>query len=244
VRTHLGKEVGPGQWDPIIDRSTHERVVALLTDPGRRSNNRGTEPKYLLTSIAYCGVCGGPLVGTNEYTYVLKSGRRRDYPHSYTCAHAGCMKVRRRMADVDQLIISVVLGVLERDGVQLLGADPAAAKHARDRIAALEAKLALAADQFADDTITGDQLRRVSERLKPQLAEERARLAAAQPNPELAHFTGTTVDDTWNSADVETRKRVIRLLGMRITVNPIGSGNGGTFDPESIKIDWSAPKRS
>ncbi|MBV9485879.1 MAG: recombinase family protein, partial [Frankiaceae bacterium] len=31
VRTHLGKEVGLGQWQPIIDRETHERVVALLT---------------------------------------------------------------------------------------------------------------------------------------------------------------------------------------------------------------------
>ncbi len=244
VRTHLGKEVGPGQWEPIIDRSTHERVLALLTDPGRRSNNRGTEPKYLLTSIAYCGVCGGPLVGTNEYTYVLKSGRERVYPHSYTCAHAGCMKVRRRMADVDHLVTSVVMGVLKRDGVRLLGGDPTAANHARDRIAALEAKLALAADQFADDTITGDQLRRVSERLKPQLADERARLAAARPTPELAAFTGTTVEAAWNAADVETRKRVIRLLGMRITVNPIGSGRGRTFDPECIQIKWSTPALS
>jgi DNA invertase Pin-like site-specific DNA recombinase len=239
VRTHLGKEVGPGQWEPIIDRPTHERVVALLTDPGRRSNNRGTEPKYLLSSVALCGVCGDPLVGTKEYTYVLQNGRTRVYPHSYTCAHAGCMKVRRRMADVDQLVTEVILGVLKRDGVRLLGGDHGAATHARDRIAALEAKLALAADQFADDTITGDQLRRVSERLKPQLAEERARLAAAQPNPELAGFTGTTVEDAWKAADVETRKRVVRLLGLRITIQPIGSGQGRTFDPEAVQIQWS-----
>ena len=239
IRTHLGKEVGPGQWDPIIDRPTHERVVALLTDPGRRTNNRGTEAKYLLTSIALCGACGKPMVGTNEYTYELKNGRTRVYPHAYACAHAGCMKVRRRMAEVDDLVTRIAVGVLERDGVRLLGGDPTAATHARDRIAALEAKLALAADQFADDTITGDQLRRVSERLKPQLGQERARLAAAQPNPELADFTGTTVADTWRAADVETRKRVIRHLGMRITIKPIGSGNGSTFDPESVSIEWT-----
>ena len=223
-------------------RPSHpRRVVALLTDPGRRTNNRGTEPKYLLTSIAHCGVCGGALVGTNEYTYVLKNGRTRVYPHSYACAHAGCMKVRRLMADVDDLVTRVAIGVLKRDGVRLLGGDPTAAAHARDRIGALEAKLALAADQFADDTITGDQLRRVSERLKPQLAQERARLAAAQPNPELAAFAGTTVDDAWDAADVETRKRIIRVLGMRITIKPIGSGNGSTFDPESVSIGWPPP---
>src|SRR5690606_15898956 len=239
VRTHLGKEVGPGQWDPIIDRPTHERVVALLTDPARRTNNRGTEARYLLTSIALCGACGRPMVGTNEYTYILKNGRTRNFAHAYTCPHAGCMKVRRRMADVDDVVTRVVLGVLERDGVRLLGGDPTAAKHAADRVAALEAKLALAADQFADDTITGDQLRRVSERLMPQLAQERARLAAAQPTPELADFAGTGVADAWESADVETRKRIIRLLGMRITIRPIGSGNGNTFDPISVAIEWT-----
>ena len=146
------------------------------------------------------------------------------------------------MAYVDHLVTEVVLGVLTRDGVRLLGGDPAAATHARDRINALEAKLALAADQFADDTLTGEQLRRVSERLKPQLAEERARLAAAQPNPELADFTGSTVDQALNAADVGTRKRVIRLLGLRITIQPIGSGHGLTFEPESVQIAWSTPQ--
>ncbi|EWT03112.1 hypothetical protein N865_04105 [Intrasporangium oryzae NRRL B-24470] len=217
----------------------HRRsVVALLTDPGRRTNNRGTEARYLLTSIAHCGVRGRPVVGTNEYTYVLKNGRTRIYPHSYACTHAGCMKVRRLMADVDDLVTRVVLGVLERDGVRLLGGDPTTASHARERIAAIEAKLALAADQFADDTITGDQLRRVSARLKPQLTHERARLAASQPNPELADFAGTGIEDAWNAADVETRKRIIRVLGMRITIQPVGSGNGRAFDPESVTIEW------
>ena len=81
----------------------------------------------------------------------------------------------------------------------------------------------------------------MSERLKPQLAEERGRLAAAQPNPELADFAGNSVDDAWEAADVETRKRIIRLLGMRITIQPIGSGNGRTFDPASVSIGWPPP---
>ncbi len=182
VRTHRGKDVGVGQWEPIIDRATHERVVALLTDPARKSNNRGTEAKYLLTSVAYCGECGGHVVGTNEFSYKLKSGRTRLYPHSYKCPRAGCMKVQRRMADVDEHVTRVVLGVLERDGVRLLGGDPVAAESARERIAALEAKLALAADQFADDVITGEQLQRITARLRPDLDAERTRLRQAQPD--------------------------------------------------------------
>ena len=60
IRSHHGEPVGPGQWDSIIERDTHDRVIALLTDPARRSNNRGTAPRYLLTSVAYCGECHGP----------------------------------------------------------------------------------------------------------------------------------------------------------------------------------------
>lgn len=237
IRTHHGRETGPGQWEAIIDRETHERVVALLTDPSRRSNNRGTAVKYLLTSIAYCGACGGLVVGTAEFTYTLASGRTRTYPHAYKCPTAGCMKVMRRMADVDEHVSAVVVGVLERDGVRLLGGDPVAAGSARERIEALEAKLALATDQFADDVIDGTQLKRISERLRPQLAAERSRLATAQPDAGLADFTGPGAAETWNAATVEARKRVIRLLGLRITIHPVGAGNGRDYDPHSVTIE-------
>ena len=230
--------VFPAAWEPIIDRETHDRVVALLTDPTRRSNNRGTEAKYLLTSVARCGECGGYVVGTSEFTYVLKSGRTRHYPHSYKCPHPGCMKVQRRMADVDNHVTAVVLGVLARDGVRLLGGDPRAAEQARERIAALKAKLALAADQFADDTLTGEQLQRITARLLPQLRAEQEKLRKAQPPDESLHeYTGPGVEQAWAKADIETRKRIIRLLGMRITLNRVGPGNGREYDPTSVSIE-------
>lgn len=238
VRTHHGKEMGPGQWDAIIDRETHERVVALLTDPARRSNNRGTEAKYLLTSVAHCGECGRHVVGTNAFEYVLKNGRTRQYPHSYKCAHSGCMRVQRRMADVDEHVQQVVLGVLERDGVRLLGGDPLVAAQARDRIDALSAKLALAADQFADDLITGEQMQRITAKLRPELETEQQRLRSALPATDLAEFAGPGVAQAWFEADVDARKRILRLLGIRITIHRVGSGNGASYDPTKVEISW------
>ncbi|MFC5677799.1 recombinase family protein [Aeromicrobium endophyticum] len=248
MRSHkpLGKNGKPsgkvelykGQWEPIIDRETHDRVLATLTDPARRSNNRGTAAKYLLTSLARCGACNGYVVGTNEFKYELKNGRTRVYPHAYKCPHAGCMKVQRRMADVDEHVERVVVGVLERDGVRLLGGDEFAAEEARERIEALEAKLALTADQFADDVITGEQLKRITERLRPQLAAERVHLSSAQPEASLAEYTGPEVAQAWRAADVETKKRLIRLLGMTITIKRVGAGNGRDYDPDSVSITW------
>ncbi|MGL5825389.1 MAG: hypothetical protein ACRCYU_11325, partial [Nocardioides sp.] len=189
-------------------------------------------------SIAICGECDRHLVGTAEFTYRLKSGRDRFYPHYYKCPHAGCQKVQRRMADVDGLVNGVVVGVLERDGIRLLGGDPGAATSARDRIEALEAKLALAADQFAEDILSGDQLARITGRLRPQLSAERERLAQAQPTTEMSAYAGANVAEAWGAADIETRKRILRLLGVRIVVNRIGPGNAREFDPQSVTISW------
>ncbi|WP_051247616.1 recombinase family protein [Nocardioides halotolerans] len=236
VRTHHGKEAGPGQWEALYDRELHERLVAFLTNPARRSNNRGTEAKYLLTSVALCGECGEFVVGTNAYDYTLKNGRVRHYPHSYKCPHAGCMKVQRNMDDVDDHVTRVVLALLERDGVKLLGGDPIAADAARERIAALEAKLALTADQFADDAITGEQLQRITGRLRPQLDAERDKLRRAQPDAELADYAGPGVTEAWAKTDVETKKRIVRLLGMRITIHRIGPGNARAYDPSAVTI--------
>ena len=231
----------PGQWEPIVDRDTHDRVVAILTDPARITNNRGTEPKYLLTSLALCGECGRYLIGVAVHQARLKNGRTRVYPPAYKCPHAGCMKVYRRMADVDALVNGVVVGVLERDGVKLLGGDPKAATEARERIKALEAKLAVAADQFAEDIITADQMRRITERLRPQVATERSRLIHAQPEPSVSDFAGPGVAQAWAEAEVETRKRIMRLLGMEVTIGRIGPGNGAIFDASAVSIRWPDP---
>lgn len=232
--------LSPGQWEPIVDRETHERVVALLTDPARRSNNRGTEAKYLLTSVARCGECDGYVVGTNEFTYVLKSGRTRHYPHAYKCPHAGCMKVTRNMADVDQHVRNFVVALLARDGVRLLGGDPVAAEQARERIAALKAQMDLAADRFADGEWTDEQVSRINARVRPQLEAEQARLRAAQPDTSLADWADTDAEQLaakWDAAGVETKKALIRLLGLRITIKRVGAGNASNgYDPESVSI--------
>ena len=148
------------------------------------------------------------------------------------------MKVQRRMADVDQYVESVVVGVLERDGVRVLGGDPTAADQARERIDALEAKLALVADQFTDDHITADQLRRINERLRPDLDAERARLRRSMPDESLGQFAGVSGSEAWQAADVETRRKVLEVLGIQVTILPVGVGRGRAFDPESVRIAW------
>lgn len=242
----------PGQWKLIIDEETHDRVVAKLTDPSRRTNNRGTSPKYLLTSIARCGECDGYMVGIKEHSYEIKSSyvrkdgsrgpsKHRVYAAHYKCPAVGCMKVTRQMKEMDEHVTGVILGVLKRDGVKLLGGDPVAAKSARERISALEAKMNLAAIQWADDSLdmTDDQIRIINATIRPQLDTEHARLAAAQPASGFAEFAGPDVADAWEDASIEVRKEILRVLGVRITAHRIGPGNGNKgYDPDSVSTTW------
>lgn len=230
LRTYKGQVVGDAAWEPIIDRATFDRLTATLTDPARRTSNRGTAVKYLLSGIALCGKCHRPMVGTARFEYSY-----RTFPHRYVCNHAGCHGVSKKMAPIDEYVEAVVVGILERDGVQLLGGDEDAARVASDDVEAVEAKLALVADQFADDTITADQLARITAKLRTDLDAARQRLSAAQPAQQFERFARGDVSAAWAEADIEIKRAILDML-MIITVEPTGPGMPTTA--ESVRIEW------
>jgi len=72
MRTHNGRVMGPGTWEPIVSPADWAQVQALLADPGRASNVRGREARWLLSGIARCGVCGAwlrPMLNRGRMTY-------------------------------------------------------------------------------------------------------------------------------------------------------------------------------
>lgn len=261
-----GRWTGPvrlfkGEWEPIVDEETHKRVIAKLTDPSRVSNRGDTELKYLLTWMAICGVCGGRIVGAQEYTYVVKgykrvngtrsASRARTYPARYTCQNPGCHGVTRRMEDVDEFVEKVVVGVLERDGVQVLGGDQAAAEEAHERIDALRARRALLADLLGvpehEGGLDREQFLRQNATLKAELAAEEGRLRLALPDSELMGFTGAGAAQAWAGANVARKRAVLKalesMIGFKVTVDPIGSGafSDKTADRYAgIRVEWEA----
>lgn len=48
------------QWEPIITREEHERLLAILQDPAR-SVSPSREPRWLCAGLALCGRCGATL---------------------------------------------------------------------------------------------------------------------------------------------------------------------------------------
>lgn len=60
LKVHQGKVVGPGDWEALIDETTHHGLVAFLSDPARIICT-SFEKKYMGSGVYRCGVCGGPM---------------------------------------------------------------------------------------------------------------------------------------------------------------------------------------
>ncbi len=92
-------------WPPVITRAEHERLVAQLSDPRRRTNG-ATRPGavvHWLSGVAVCGECGKPMrVLTNRGKY-----------RSYTCVRPGCMKVSRTAGPVEEYVQAVLFALLD-----------------------------------------------------------------------------------------------------------------------------------
>jgi len=165
----------------------------------------------------------------------LYQGKR--HREAYICP--GCHKVRRLRESVDEVVEGVVVARLSQpDGPDLLAGDPNALRESIAKREAFEARLATAADQFADGSITGDQLRRITAKLRPQIDVERSRAEAAAPSPELREMAGPDVSERWEGASLDVKRAIIELL-MSVTIMPTGSGR--SFNPETVAIEWRQP---
>jgi site-specific DNA recombinase len=163
LRQHQGKVIGKSTTEAIIDETTLDRVTALLTDPSRKSNHVGPGYKYLLSGIAICGRCGGVMRRQIGRTVTSKTtGATKRQPPSYCCSE--CFKVRRSQESVDELVTGVLVARLSKpDALDLFATgDSTAAKEAQTLLDSIDAKLDIAADQFADDTINSSGSRLVS----------------------------------------------------------------------------------
>ncbi|MEJ7647956.1 MAG: recombinase family protein [Nakamurella sp.] len=237
MRRHRGQVIGRGDWPAIYSPDVHDRVVALLTDPTRRTN-RGASRRHLLSGIARCGRegCDGTMVVNGGRVTATRSGTKRQ-PPAYVCPR--CTKIRRKQTAVDEYVEAVMIGRLSQpDALAALSAgDPAETERARQIIATLQARLELAADEYADGNLTGAQLKRITAKLAPQIERERAVMSASVGMPGLADLAGTDAENRWRAAPIDVQRTVIETLA-EVTILPTGPGR--PFDPALISIEWKS----
>jgi site-specific DNA recombinase len=230
---HQGQIIGKGDWEPIFDEDTHKRLRALLTDPARHVTT-GSAYRYLLTGIAKCGKCEAPvrlILGPRT-----RSGRR-EKRRSYVCSR--CHGISRDQGAVDQLITRLTIEFLASPKAKAVF-QPVPDRALEAKAQTLRAKLDEAADQYAADEIDGQQLRRITAKLRPRLQEVEAKLHPAIVD--LEDLATPDIAEHWNDIPLERRRAVVAFL-FEIKLMPRGKDAPRRFDPESVDVKPSPALR-
>jgi site-specific DNA recombinase len=222
-RVHQGEVVGDADWEPLIDQSAFDAIAERLNRPGARG---GTDVKHLLSGIAKCGRCGGPM-------YV---GKAHGKP-TYECA-PGRGHLTRSQEYLDAYGTVMILERLATVYFSDLHAEDPDAVEARAEAAELRGRLDEVAEECTAGRMTASMLGRVEAELTPKIkaAEKCARAATVPPN--LDKLGGEGVDARWDALTVEQQREVVRVL-LLVTVLPTTKPKGSReFDPDAIQLEW------
>jgi site-specific DNA recombinase len=249
LREHHGTLYPSDLIDPILDRGLWETIRAILTDPARLAMAVGGTPRYLLTGLAFCGVCKAKLRieykdGTRYYICPSRSG--------------GGRRCVRRLADpVEQLIVETLFDAVEspewdQQAAERPADDPTRPHH--EALAQITADLDVLDSLLAEAEIAERQGRKP----KPSAATLRRKLTEREAEADrhqaavnrlqagrVVAAVPRNLRGLWESLSLDRRRNILKAVlklppdGKGIEIHPTGQGRR-TFDAAAITADWRA----
>jgi site-specific DNA recombinase len=234
-RTHQGKRHGLAVWEAIVSQADYAAAIKAINDPNRRTQ-RGTEPKFLLSGIAECGVCGGWM---------------RHYPNrgrpSYGCAgrdNTNPGHVTRQAAALEAMVVVRVVERLRDPGLaeglarRRAAADESASKAARE-LAALHRQLADYEVKAQQGGVLAASFERVALGIAQQIEAAQARLVSAAVVPAgVLDLAAPDAAERWAAigGDIVRMRLIVRSL-VQVIVHRSNAPRGSrVFDESSIEI--------
>jgi DNA invertase Pin-like site-specific DNA recombinase len=228
LRQHQGKVLDLEPMGPaILSITDHQRLVSLFNDPSRKSPNRGSAPRWLLSGIAVCGRCG------NTKVNVGNGGQRRQRP-AYVCARRngespGCY-ARSWVDQVDDYVAAMIEARLADPKLGEPSADVA------DRINELHqlnAALRAEQDELAGSDLPLSMLKIRGAKLEAQITANDAKISGLLPS------VAQRFDVPWDEAELGQRRAMIESLTTRIELHPSGNGRyRQRITPDQVRITW------
>lgn len=235
IVTYQGARVGVNPDLAIIDEDTHHAVVSIIHAPERRRPGRPRQ--YLLSGVAHCATCGMRIYGLID--------SRKGYT-LYQCESR--QHVVRQSVPVDDHVVAAILAVLtvRAEHPWLFAHDDAGAdtRALAEQAHSLSARMDALAEAFADGSITAQQLKAGTARLRDSLDEierERAEAVRSDVLPDL--LPADDVRAVWDGLDIDQRRAIVADLCTPL-LRGVGRGAKG-FNPETVTFEWkvTAPVR-
>ncbi|WP_280185077.1 MULTISPECIES: recombinase family protein [Nocardia] len=232
-RVHYGEVVGEGDWEPAVDPKLYPQLTSLLGDP-KRLTQRGSEPRWLLSSIARCGVClemGEPGIIDHKKARSLRHG------DAYYCRKFN--HVARDMERVDRFVQELLLRLFEQpetlakleakdDSGGAVDADLALIEQLRGEIATF----------MRDASKTRMSALTVAQYVEPlqdqiDAATRRVNSAGAVVDPALRRVLGPNARAEWASMTIPEQRDTIRAAA-QVTI--VRVGKQGRFSPIGVEV--------
>ena len=237
LRAYKGEIVAEGQWEPILERAQWETLAARI----RRVARPGRPSTHLLSGIARCGRCGGPL--WTSWRKDPNGGRVARYACVSRPGRPGCGKLTVVAAPLDELIReAVIIAVAGPELAKTLAAhrgdDGEEAGAARD-LADAESRRDETAAMFAAAEITRREWLTIR-----QVTEQRIADASRVLNRRRGPLADLPADETglrqgWDTGTIDWRRALIGAVIETLTIRPVDRPTN-TFDPARVDITWAA----
>lgn len=254
IRVHKGREVGKGNWPPILDESQWRAVVAQLAQNRIvRRRDGGTyeisdvhrgQPKglkYVLTGgLAVCGKCGHALVGTNKR---MSNGRQKPYLVCHPKKGGkGCVGIM--LPETEDHVAKLIFDGLDSPELLKAIADDTRQGERDDILAKLDgltARRAELADLWTDGELTAAEWSRSRARMAERERELRDQLD--QLPPPVVAFDLEHARTAYGSMTLDERRAFVRLFLERVTIHPSAMDGHKGFDDRRVTVDWHYPYR-
>lgn len=234
-RVHQGEVVAEAEWPAIIDDETYESLRTILGDTRRAQNGR--PPTALLSGLARCGRCTGPLYATRASTrsarYACDSGPGRD----------GCGRIAVVLEPLDELVSEAVLDALSSDrlharidgAAQNDNTQQLVRQLAKDR----DALEALARD-LAEERLTRREWLAAKSVYDQRISENEESLVASNTESRLASLPRdeNRLRVAWEEHDDPWKRAVLDHVLEAVIVNPAAKPGRRYFDPDRVDLRW------
>ncbi|QJU54523.1 recombinase family protein [Herbiconiux sp. KACC 21604] len=207
----------PGAWDAIVSEPQWLAAREELLDPVRRSNHGDVTRKHLLSGLARCGQCGGP----------VRSAQTREKYKGYRCPAGHFL---RRGEDLDRWALLLVFLRLSEPGAETLIKKP---KKGIDLplLVARRDELRAANDGLAKLVATGlwsaEQV--IAERLKndDELEIINVNIAAHAESDPLSSLLYSPEErmQLIMTSTLDSQRKIFNSLVKAFYIYPVGKGN-------------------
>jgi site-specific DNA recombinase len=224
LREYGGQVVGGGDWPAIVSEKTWRKARGIITSTPT-GPFRGRQ--HLLSGIVRCGLCGAALTSHSS-----ARGKRQ-----YACPR--CHKISRDGIKLDAMIVAAVVERLAApDAADLLLPDVAEpdTESLREQRRALEAGLA----QLGKDFATAPAAFRTSALTDMQTQLDAVNAQLEDPGKVNIYedvIGAHDVQEAFDGLDLGRRRTIVDAL-LSVTVNAVGRGTGGVWNPDAITATW------